>query len=148
MRRRPQDESGWNRSGLSLTEVLVCLAILALVSLPLFGLFSTSRRLGVSARDLDGATGLASSYLSALTGVDVARFEEFGPLADDRLPAPVSLEALRVATAPPPYRRSVTLLRIRTGPTPTPLWHAVVSVEWPSRRNDETLRFRLGRFLR
>ena len=103
------------RAALTLVEVLISLIVLQLVVVPLFLVFSGSRQMVVTARELGVAVALASSYLAGVRQVAARDLVDLPPTAEVELPGPLAPATLRVATAPAGVERRVAVRRLDGG---------------------------------
>jgi hypothetical protein len=132
--------------GLGLAEVVLAIALISITSVPVFYLFSTSRKMQGSAKYMALAISEANSMHAAL--VTAGKTKGFPLLAtmtgDAELPPGFSLADLRLEPLKPPLHRQVSL-------APTPETSAMLKVEievgWEP-NNLETARYRLMGFIR
>lgn len=135
------------RSGLTLLEVLLSVTVVALLGVPLFQLFTTSKKMGVSGRDRLLAMSLASSYVSGLSELPLESLEEVERSEDGAIRGNLTLARLGVPPPPAGFRRTVSVLRLALG-GPDPLhWQVTVTIEWKSSVSGELLAYSLARLL-
>ncbi|MBI2945729.1 MAG: hypothetical protein HYY25_16160 [Candidatus Wallbacteria bacterium] len=133
------------RRGITLLEVLLALILVALLAVPVFEMFSTSRKMTAGGQERLLASSLASSYVAALTGVAAEALSEAGPAKDSELRGPLTLRALGVAPCPAGFSRTASLLNLAADPAVAPMWQVTVTVEWTGAVSGAPLSFTLQR---
>ncbi len=129
--------------GLTLTEILIAMLILGVLTLPLYKLFSTSQKMNASSQDMVRAMGLSSSYLSALKTVDRSELRPLGPVSDLDLEGALSLGTLGLETCPARFSRNLEVSRITDAQTALSFFRILVNVRWSSRVSGEELSYAL-----
>ncbi|MFC1744949.1 hypothetical protein ACFL35_13235 [Candidatus Riflebacteria bacterium] len=77
----------------SLMEIMVMLAILALVTIPIMDAFSTSIKMGKVSARLYKSINFASSYMEAIRAVDVKKLKPFAKTLSTTAPSPFDLKS-------------------------------------------------------
>lgn len=57
--------------GLSFLEIMIATLVIGVIIIPIYSLFSTSRRMGATAKNVMTGMGCAVSYVSALKEIDI-----------------------------------------------------------------------------
>jgi len=134
------------RKGLGLAEVVLAIALISLSSVPVFYLFSTSRRMQGSAKHLALAISEANSMHAAITASSRKRvlpsLIEMTP--DENLLGELSLSELGLLPLKPPLWRKLSL-----GPTveSSVILRVEIEVGW-DKNSEATSRYRLLGFIR
>ncbi|MBW7875004.1 MAG: hypothetical protein H3C47_03320 [Candidatus Cloacimonetes bacterium] len=134
------------RRGLGLAEVVLAIALISLSSVPVFYLFSTSRRMQGSAKYLALAISEANSMHAAITasgktGVLPTLIEM---TSDENLMGELSLSELGLLPLKPPLWRKLSLSPMVES---TSILKVEIEVGW-DRHNEDSSRYRLMGFIR
>jgi prepilin-type N-terminal cleavage/methylation domain-containing protein len=129
--------------GLTLTEILVAMLILGVLTLPLYKLFTTSQKMNASSRDLVRAMGFASSYISALKAVDRSDFRPLGPVRDLDLHGALSLEALGLEPCLDGFSRHLTLRELSDSQAALHFFQILVDIRWKGRVSGNEMNYPL-----
>ncbi|GEM_PF-1333588 len=125
------------RKGLSLIEVVIAMAIIGVLAIPIYGLFSGSAKFTASSRHVTTALTLANSYLTVLESQDSTVFYETGTVPDKSLPGPLSLEQLDLEETQQEYQRTLKILKKSFSDSPAQFWLLIVTVSWKSPINGQ-----------
>jgi type II secretory pathway pseudopilin PulG len=139
--------TGRGRIGITLVEVLVTLAVIALVSVPLFQTMTTGRKIEISASDRILAMNLASSWISSVVALPGACIEAFLPVEDLNVEGPLSLKSLGILPCPDGWNRIVSIEELPSSEKGALVFHISVTIEWLNKNSDKPLSFKLNRLL-
>lgn len=133
--------------GFTLVEVLVTLAVIALLSVPLFQTLRTSRKIEMSASERILAMNLASSWISSVAELPKTSFKAFPPVKDLEIEGPLSLGALGLVTSPARYHRIVSIEELPSPEKGALVYHISVTIEWLNKKSGKVLSYKLNRLL-
>lgn len=134
------------RRAATLVEVLTCMAILALLVMPLLEMFVTGKKMMASGRERMEAMSLASSYVASLATVPPVELVETAAVEDRSLSGALSLARLGIPPAPKDYRRLVSIMGLGNE-ADTPVRQVTVTVQWTSRVSKAPVSYSLVRLL-
>jgi hypothetical protein len=97
---------------MSFMEVMVAVLIAGIIATPIYILFSTSRRMGASAKHLVEAMGIGSSYISSLKEVQANLVPEVTSAEDTSLNGVLELESLGIPPCPEGFTRTLTTQKV------------------------------------
>lgn len=130
-------------------EVLIALVIMALVTGSVFSVFSGSKSLLYSARELSIATALAGSYLAAVNEVQIKEITSFAPANEAEVPPSFLPESLNISPAPKPFSRHISLLAIdQAGGEGGPFYQVRVQITWPRKESGKLASYNSSTIIR
>lgn len=130
--------------GFSLVEIVVATVIVSVLLTPLYFLFSSSRRMNYTAKNLALASACASSLLSALKDNKIPDTTPDSSYLDTELNGLISLESLSVSKCSSDFVRKVEFRDMQTDLTENlPHYHVLVNVVWESQATKEEKVFSL-----
>ena len=102
--------------GMSFMEVMVAVLIAGIIATPIYILFSTSRRMGASAKDLVEAMGIGSSYISSMKEVQAGLIPAVTSAEDTSLTGVLALESLGIPPCPEGFTRTLNTQKVILDP--------------------------------
>jgi hypothetical protein len=112
-------------------ELLVVVFLLQLVIAPLYLVFSGSRKMMMTARELSKAVSFGSSLVAGLRKIDSRSLVELPMTPESALNGPLALETLGLSRVPEGFGRFLTLRRLdAAGQQGGPFFEAVVEIRW------------------
>lgn len=133
--------------GMTLVEVLVTLAVIALVSIPMFQTMTTSRKIEISASDRIMAMNLASAWISSVVELPKDDIEVFAPLEDLHIKGPLSVESLGLIPSPEGFHRIISIEELPSSEEGALVFHVSVTIEWENKKSGKLLSYKLNRLL-
>lgn len=123
--------------GMTLTEILIAVAIVGLVAGPIYMLYSSSKRNLQASSELSSAVSFASSYMTRLVNVPIRDLRNIQPMVKDTgLAPPLSLDILGVSPVREGYERYLELRKVDLDGQQ--FFHATVRVKWTPRGSSIT----------
>lgn len=137
-----------NQRAMTLVEVVIAIALCAVVFGPIYTVFTSSRKNVLHAQGTSIATSHASSLIAALKQIDYKDLSAFDRTNDTALPAPYSLADLGISPMPKNYTRTLQVEKIDTaGKEGGPYFLATVEVSWKPRSVKKNLTYQIMGFL-
>lgn len=100
-----------SRRGLSFLEIIIATLVIGAITIPIYSLFSTSRRMGATAKNMMGGMGCAVSYMSALRELDVELMTDLAMTRDLDLQGSLHPDNLQVRKCTDGFTRRVAITK-------------------------------------
>jgi len=136
-----------NRFGMSFMEIMIAVFIAGVIATPIYVLFSTSRKMGATAKNLMEAMGSAGSYISALKEVPSDTINEISLTSDSALSGNLSLENLGIPACREGLERKIMVEKLVSELGDTYL-RVVVEISWKHPVTGEMREFPLSTLIR